>query len=117
MGGFNTSKTIETKLRDVRGVLADAKAHFEGKGFEVKTEETVDGGFISITKGGLFKEGLGLKSALNTTLKFQGNAILAEAKVGAFGGTVHFSNFDILVNGYFYRDIRKFRQFAHGHLH
>ena len=86
MGVFNTSKTIETKLRDVKGILADAKAHFEGKGFEVKTEETVDGGFISITKGGLFKEGLGLKSALNTTLKFQDNAILAEAKVGAFGG-------------------------------
>ena len=85
MGVFNSSKTISTKLRNLKPVLSDVKTYFEDKGYTVQTGEVDVGGFISITKGGFFKSVAGLKTALNTTLTFQQGSIFVEAKVGAFG--------------------------------
>lgn len=86
MGVFNSQKTIHASLHDLKPVLADVKAYFEDRGFTVQAEESVEGGFISITKGGLFKDAFGLKSALNTTLTVRESSVFVEAKIGAFGG-------------------------------
>ena len=86
MGVFNSQKTIHANLHDVKPVLADVKSYFEDRGFSVQAEESVEGGFISVTKGGLFKDAVGLKSALNATLVLREGSVFVEAKIGAFGG-------------------------------
>jgi len=86
MGVFNSKKLVATKLKNVEQVIADVKMYFTAKGFDVKTDSTPTGGLISITKGGTFKDVLGLKTALNTTLTIEEGCILIEAKIGAFGG-------------------------------
>lgn len=85
MGTFNSSKDISSPLTDVKPVLNDVREHFESKGFTVTSEETVSGGFISITKGGLFKTALGMKTSLNTDIRIHDGTVSAEAKVGIFG--------------------------------
>ena len=59
---------------------------FQKDGFEVKTDVLSSGGYdISITKGGVFKAVLGMKTALKVSLLPQGNFINFEAGVGIWG--------------------------------
>ncbi|MCS2523166.1 hypothetical protein NXV02_03315 [Bacteroides ovatus] len=54
--------------------------------FEVQIDNLLSGGVdISISKGGLFKAVLGLKSALKVSLIPKDNAIAFEAGIGIFG--------------------------------
>ncbi len=70
--------------------MAEAIRHeFQTDGYEVKVERLYGGGQdISITKGGIFKAVLGLKTALKVTLQPRGNCVLFEANVGIFGQQV-----------------------------
>ena len=61
--------------------------YFERDGYEVKVTELSTGGYdISITKGGVFKAVLGMKTALKITLTpLSDKSIAFEAGVGIFG--------------------------------
>ena len=88
MAIFNEKRTIYGHIDNIEYVLNDVKLYFEAKKFEVHVESNLDSGFISITKGGIFKSVTGLKVALNTSLKIQNDNVFVESKIGAFGSKV-----------------------------
>lgn len=85
MATFNTSKFIPTELTDLSGVLNDLNNHFAVKGYEIKIEDSSLGSFVSLSKGGIFKMVLGMKTSLNVDIKRLAGGIAVEAKVGIFG--------------------------------
>lgn len=86
MGAFNT-KTVLNGSPSLIPVIANRICQvFTLDGYEIKREALMNGGAdISVTKGGLFKAVLGMKTALKVTLIPENNAIGFEAGVGIFG--------------------------------
>ena len=87
MAAFSTKRTLfcsTSLLPDMAGTLQE---EFERDGYEVKVTELSTGGYdISITKGGVFKAVLGMKTALKITLTpLSDKSIAFEAGVGIFG--------------------------------
>ena len=85
MAIFNANKFIYTTVTDLRGVIDDVKLRLEIQGYTVETQYVSDGGFISLSKGGLFKTLAGMKTSLNVTLKVAGKGVFVETKVGLLG--------------------------------
>jgi len=86
MGVFASTRTYNIKVADLTPVAEDLIEHFKKQDFEVKGEKTITNGWhISISKGGIFKSVLGLKTALNVEIEPQGNTTTAKADVGIFG--------------------------------
>lgn len=81
----DSSRIFTTRIQDVDGIMAYCKDYFEQKEYSVTTEQTIDGGFISLTKGGLFKTISGMKTGLNITLTQNPGSITASMKIGLFG--------------------------------
>lgn len=87
MAAFSTKRTLfcsTSLLPEMAGCLQE---YFERDGYEVKVTELSTGGYdISITKGGVFKAVLGMKTALKITLTpLSDKSIAFEAGVGIFG--------------------------------
>lgn len=87
MAAFSTKRTLfcsTSLLPDIAGSLQE---EFERDGYEVKVTELSTGGYdISITKGGVFKAVLGMKTALKVTLvPLTDKSIAFEAGVGIWG--------------------------------
>jgi len=82
---FKSSKFISSPVTDLTGVAAAARSHFEAKGYTVEILESSYGYFISLTKGGIFKSVLGLKTSLNIDVKKVSGGVSVDAKVGIFG--------------------------------
>lgn len=87
MAAFSTKRTLfysTSLLPDMAGTLQE---EFERDGYEVKVTELSTSGYdISITKGGVFKAVLGMKTALKVTLvPLNDKSIAFEAGVGIFG--------------------------------
>ena len=87
MSAFSTKRTLfcsTSLLPDMAGSLQE---HFERDGYEVNVTELSTGGYdISITKGGVFKAVLGMKTALKITLTpTSSQSIAFEAGVGIWG--------------------------------
>ena len=75
MATFNTKK-----------ILYGSPSLLPNEGYEVAMDALSSGGYdISITKGGLFKAVLGMRTALKVTLIPQGDKINFDAGVGIFG--------------------------------
>ena len=81
----DSSRIFTTQVRDIESIMSYCKEYFERKGYSVTTERTLDGGFISLTKGGIFRTIAGLKTGLNITLSQMPGSITASMKVGIFG--------------------------------
>jgi len=81
----DSSRIFTTQTTDIDGILDYCKQYFERQGYVVTTEEMASGGFISITKGGIFKTISGMKTGLNITISQMPGAISASMKVGIFG--------------------------------
>ncbi len=81
----NSYKRFVTDLQSVNGIMDDCEQHFKMQGYSVQTEETATGGFISLTKGGLFETIAGMKTGLNITLIKTTGAIEVKMEVGVFG--------------------------------
>jgi hypothetical protein len=89
MGVFQSSRTYPTLLRDGASVARELVRHFEGKGFEAAARSTVTGGqYVSISKGGLFKAVLGMKTALNIEIEPTAAGTFVKAGIGIFGQQV-----------------------------
>lgn len=86
MGTFNT-KTILYGNPTLIPTIADRICQvFTIEGYEISRENLMSGGIdISVTKGGMFKAIVGMKTALKITLTPQNNVIAFEAGVGVFG--------------------------------
>ena len=86
MAAFNTNKTLNGSVSLIPEIANRIENDFIREGYEVQKIALSSGGYdISITKGGLFKAVLGMKTALKVTLLPQGGSIYFEAGVGIWG--------------------------------
>lgn len=89
MGTFNTKRTLHGDPSLIPAMAERICQEFEDEGYQVKHENLISGGSdISVTKGGIFKAALGMKTALKITLVPQSDSIAFEAGVGIFGQQV-----------------------------
>lgn len=84
----DSNRIYRTQVQDFDGIMAYCKEYFERQGYSVTTERTVDGGFVSLTKGGMFDTISGTKTGLNITLSGMSGSITVSLKIGAFGKQV-----------------------------
>lgn len=86
MGAFNTKTILNGNPSLIPAVAERICQVFAADGYEISRDNLMNGGAdISVTKGGIFKAVLGMKTALKITLVPQNNAIGFEAGVGIFG--------------------------------
>lgn len=86
MATFRTKKILYGSPSLILAIAEGIQIEFENEGYEVNMDVLSSGGYdISITKGGIFKAVLGMKTALKVTLIPQGNRIFFEAGVGIWG--------------------------------
>ena len=89
MGTFNTRKLLYGDPSLIPGIASRIESSFTVEGFTVQNQSLISGASeLSITKGGLFRTVLGLKTALKITLRPHGEGIAFEAGVGIFGQQV-----------------------------
>ena len=86
MATFSTKKTLYGSTSLIPTIAHRIQEEFQNEGYEVSMDALSSGGYdISITKGGVFKAVLGMKTALKVTLLPQDNNIHFEAGVGIWG--------------------------------
>lgn len=86
MATFSTKKRLYGSTSLIPTIANRIQEEFQNDGYEVSMDALSSGGYdISITKGGVFKAVLGMKTALKVTLLPQGNNINFEAGVGIWG--------------------------------
>ena len=86
MATFSTKKILYGSTSLIPTIANRIQEEFQNDGYEVAMDALSSGGYdISITKGGVFKAVLGMKTALKVTLLPQGNNIHFEAGVGIWG--------------------------------
>lgn len=69
MGAFTTKKTLYGNSSQIPSVAEKIRKAFVAEGYEVRVDNLDCGQEIYITKGGLFKAALGLRSALKVIIK------------------------------------------------
>ena len=83
MATFSTKKILYGSTSLIPTIANRIQEEFQNDGYEVAMDALSSGGYdISITKGGVFKAVLGMKTALKVTLLPQGSNINFEAGVG-----------------------------------
>lgn len=86
MGTFNTHKIINADAALIPSMANKIINHFKAEGYESDVKVSDLGTYdISLTKGGMFKAVLGLKTALKITLKPESNGVSFDAGIGIFG--------------------------------
>lgn len=86
MGTFNTHKIINAEPALIPEMVNKIAEHFKSQGYEVDVQVSDLGTYdISLTKGGMFKAVLGLKTALKVTLKSELDRVSFDAGIGIFG--------------------------------
>src|SRR3989442_725827 len=86
MGVFRSAKFFPISVPDLGAVAEDVTRHFAAQGYEVAKEHTIAGAWdISISKGGIFKSVLGMKTALKVEIERSGAGTQARAGIGIFG--------------------------------
>lgn len=86
MATFSTKKILYGSPALIPTIATRIQEQFQNDGYDVAMDALSSGGYdISITKGGIFKAVLGMKTALKVTLIPQGNNIHFEAGVGIWG--------------------------------
>ncbi len=85
MGSFSSTKVFAGSPSLIPAVATDVVRRFQAEGYDVKYEEMLTGADISVSKGGVFKSVLGLKTALKIKMTGYSNSIKVEAGVGIFG--------------------------------
>ena len=86
MAAFSKKKILYGSPSLISDIANHIMEEFRKDGYEVSMDALSSGGYdISITKGGIFKAVLGMKTALKVTLLPQGNKIHFEAGVGIWG--------------------------------
>jgi len=69
MGAFTTKKTLYGNASQIPAIAEQIRHEFVAEGYEVRIENPAIGQEVYITKGGLFKAALGLRTALKVTMK------------------------------------------------
>lgn len=85
MGTFTSTKVLNGNPSLNPTIANRIVTNFQNEGYTMDSRNYNNTYDISLSKGGLFKTVLGMKSALKITIKPQGNQIYFEAGVGIFG--------------------------------
>lgn len=86
MSAFNTHKILDAAPSLVPAMADKIANHFRVEGYEVDVRTSDLGTYdISMTKGGVFKAVLGMKTALKVTLKPGTSNVTFDAGIGIFG--------------------------------
>ncbi|MGW3417118.1 zinc ribbon domain-containing protein [Streptomyces phaeochromogenes] len=86
MSIFRSEKVVAVKVADLEPVSTDLVKHFQERGYEATQMRRPDDAWeVSITKGGLFKAAVGLRTALKVQLVQQPGGTLVRAGAGVFG--------------------------------
>ena len=86
MAKFSKKKLLSVSPSQIPQITEAIRHEFEADGYEVSVDDLLSGGNdISITKGGLFKAVLGMRSALKVQLIPQSGGVFFDAGVGIFG--------------------------------
>lgn len=86
MGNFETKKILYGSSKLIPTIAEHIRDEFRNEGYDVNMDALSSGGYdISISKGGVFKAVLGMKTALKVTLLPQDNNINFTAGVGIWG--------------------------------
>lgn len=86
MATFNTKKMLNASPALIPVIADQLVKEFQADGYDVVSESLVSGGAdVSISKGGIFKSVIGMKTALKISLVPQNGVIKFEAGVGIFG--------------------------------
>lgn len=86
MGAFNTKETLSGSPSLIPSIAEAIQKHFIAEGYQTKIDPLISGGIeLFVTKGGVFKEVLGMRTALKVTLIPGNNSINFEAGIGIFG--------------------------------
>ena len=86
MGTFNTRKIINADPSLIPAMANKITGYFKSQGYEVDAQVSDLGTYdISLTKGGMFKAILGLKTALKVNLKPEADRVSFDAGIGIFG--------------------------------
>lgn len=86
MGAFKTKTTLFGNPNLIPNIANRICEEFAADGYETKRDNLVSGGIeIFLSKGGVFKEVLGMRTALLVTLIPNDNSISFEAGIGIFG--------------------------------
>ena len=89
MATFSKKRLLSASATQIPQMAESIRQEFIYDGFEVNVESLLNGGAdISITKGGVFKAVLGMRSALKVALIPQQTGVLFDANVGVFGQQV-----------------------------
>ncbi len=89
MGTFNTQKLIYGDPSLIPAIASRIESSFAAEGYTVTNQTLMSGvSDISITKSGIFKAVLGMKTALKITLRPQNGGIMFDAGIGIFGQQV-----------------------------
>lgn len=89
MATFNTKKILLGSASLIPAIATRIQEEFQKDDYEVAMDALSSGGYdISITKGGVFKAVLGMKTALKVTLLPQDGNINFEAGIGIWGQQV-----------------------------
>ena len=84
--GFSSSRVYFYDSRLIPAAADEVAAILESEGYLVKKENLLTGDVdISLSKGGIFKAVLGMKTALKISVRKENGNIRIEAKVGIFG--------------------------------
>lgn len=86
MGVFSSTRVFPNDVSDYELLVKDITDYFALKEYEVVDEPLASGNWhISISKGGLFKSVLGMKTSLNVEIINSINGTTVTAEVGIFG--------------------------------
>ena len=89
MGIFKTSKLLYGNPDFINTIASAIESKFRADGYDVRVEDTYDNGKnIDISKGGVFKRVLGMRTALKVSLSPCDGNIWFKTDVGIFGNHV-----------------------------
>lgn len=86
MGTFNTRKVINADPSLIPSMANKITSYFKAEGYDTDVKVSDLGTYdISLSKGGLFKAVLGLRTALKITLRPETDRVSFNAGIGIFG--------------------------------
>lgn len=86
MSAFKSEKLIPISITDLGPVARELAEHFKQRSYQVECNQSPDGAWeVGITRGGVFKAVVGLKSAMKVSLEASPQGTMVRAKVGIFG--------------------------------
>ncbi len=86
MSVFKSEKVIPISVANLAPVAEELMGHFQQRNYDVNGTEVTDGAWeVGITRGGVFKAAVGLKTALKIQIEARPKGTLVRAGVGIFG--------------------------------